>query len=157
MASIATHAASLWYEAADELDTPTAAHSVLRRVLDWTLGEEAEVGIAYQNNEPVIVAMENSRLICVRPEDPAVSNSEAIVSLDSIPLDAALRVKLSISQQTHGRGTFMVKSWRIGGPDTDPVQVDTRTPISQLQGGEYGGRVVVEKAVTRLGWTLSVD
>jgi hypothetical protein len=152
--SIARRGVDLWYEAADELDAPTAAHTMLRRVLGWTLGEEAEAGIAFQHNQPVVVAIEGPRLVCARPEDPTIGDSEAVIALDSIPLDAPLRVGLSISQQTHGAGSFLVKSWTIGEPSPNSFQVDTRTPVSQLQGGEYGGRAVLETAVVELGWAL---
>jgi hypothetical protein len=154
MSSQSATAAERWYEASQEAETSTAGYSTLRRVLGWTLSEDAETGIAYKVNVPVVVATEGSRLFCVRPEDPTGDNAEGAVVLDSIPLSAPLRIKLSISQRTYGHADFLVKSWTIDETGANAFQVDTRTPVTRWQDGEYGGRAVLEKAAAVLGWKL---
>jgi hypothetical protein len=147
-------AAERWYEASREAGTSTAGYSALRRVLGWTLGEDAEFGIAYKVNVPVVVAIEGSRLLCVRPEDPTADNPEGPVVLDSIPLSAPLHIKMSIDQREYGQAAFLVKSWTIDETGASAFQVDTRTPMTRWQDGEYGGKAVLEKAAAALGWRL---
>lgn len=152
--SLAGDAAAKWYDAADEMAAPTAAHSVLRRVLGWVLSDEAIVGVAFQHDQPVVVAIDGSRLICARPEDPNVQGSEAVIVLDSVPLEMQLRVGLVVAQQTHGNRPFLVRKWTIGEPSGNPFEVETRTPVSDRGASDYGGRKVIELAVATLGWPL---
>jgi len=152
--SVAGDVSAKWYDVADEMAVPTAAHSVLGRVLGWVLSDKAIVGVAFQNDQPVVVAIDGSRLICARPEDPNVQGSEAVVILDSVPLDMQLRVGLVVAQQTHGNRPFLVRKWTIGEPSGSPFEVETWTPVSDWGASEYGGRQVIELAVATLGWTL---
>lgn len=153
MASSAARLSAQWYDAADEVGAPTTAHSALRVVLRWTLSEEADAGIAFQDDQPVVVVIDGSRLICVRPEDPAADSLEAEITLDSISLEAPLRVGLMLTEQTHGNIAFLIRRWMIGEPGGSQFQVDTRSPLRQGQ-REDRGRQVVEKAVAMLGWQL---
>lgn len=152
MASPAARLSAEWYDAAEEVGAPTTAHSALRVVLRWTLSEEADGGIAFQHDQPVVVAIDGSRLICVRPEDPAADSLEAEIALDSISLAMPLRVGLVFTEQTHADIAFLVRRWMIGEPGGSQFQVDTRTPL-RLRGGDRG-RQVLEKAVAMLGWQL---
>jgi hypothetical protein len=154
MADLAARAADRWYEAAEEACLPTDAQSALRKVLRWTLSEEAETAIAYSGKVPVIAAIDGARLICARPEDPAASSSDAVVTLDSIPLDLPRRVLVSFRQEEYRWGWFMVRAWTLGEPGPTALVLETRSPSSQLQGGEFGGRALLEKAATRLGWSF---
>jgi hypothetical protein len=155
VAGLADRAAARWYEAAEEAGLPTDAHTALRKVLRWTLSEDAETAIAYDGELPVIAAIDGARLICARPEDPAVSSSDAVVTLDSIPLDLPRRVMISFSQKEYRWGWFMVRAWTLGEPGPAALVLETRTPSSQLQGGEFGGKALLEKVATRLGWPLA--
>jgi hypothetical protein len=152
--SVAGDASAKWYDAADEMSVPTAAHSALRRILGWVLSDKAIVGVAFQHDQPVVVAVDGSRLICVRHEDPSVQGAEAVIALDSVPLDVQLRVGLVVAQQMHGNRPFLVRKWTIGEPNGSPLKVETRTPINDWQASEYGGRKVIELAVATLGWPL---
>ncbi len=154
MADVAARAAARWYEAAEEAALPTNAHTTLRKVLRWTLSEEAETAIAYNGELPVIAAIDGARLICARPEDLAAASSDAVVTLDSIPLDLPRRVLVSFGQKEYRWGWFMVRTWTLGEPGPAALVLETRTPSSQLQGGEFGGRALLEKAATRLGWSF---
>ena len=154
MADLAARSADRWYQAAEEAGLPTDAHTALRKVLRWTLSEEAETAIAYDGELPVIAAIDDARLICARPEDPAAASSDAVVTLDSIPLDLPRRVIVSFSQKEYGWGWFMVRAWTLGEPGPASLVLETRTPSTQLQGGEFGGRALLEKAATRLGWSF---
>lgn len=154
MTDLAARAADRWYEAAEEAGLPTDSHTALRKVLRWTLSEEAETAIAYSAEVPVIAAIDGARLICASPEDPAVSASDAVVTLDSIPLDLPRRVIVSFSQKEYRWGWFMVRAWTLGEPGPASLVLETRTPSARFQGGEFGGRALLEKAATRLGWSL---
>jgi hypothetical protein len=154
MSSQSVTAAERWYEASQEAETSTDGYSALRRVLGWTLGEDAEIGIAYKVNVPVVVAIEGPRLLCVRPEDPTADKAEGAVVLDSIPLSVPLPIKMSISQREYGQAAFLVKSWTIDETGASAFQVDTRTPMTRWRDGEYGGKAVLEKAAAVLGWKL---
>jgi hypothetical protein len=154
VADVAARAAARWYEAAEEAALPTDAHTALRKVLRWALSDEAKTAIAYSGELPVIVAIDGARLICARPEDLAASSSDAVVTLDSIPLDLPRRVVVRIDQKEYRWGWFMVRAWTLGEPGPAALVLETRTPISQLQGGEFGGRTLLEKAATRLGWSF---
>jgi hypothetical protein len=152
MSSIGTQAANQWLEAAEEDGGATEVYSALQRVLGWTLSDEAETGVAYRNDQPVVVAIEGLRLICVSPSNRAARGPEAQIAIDSIPLDVPLRVELIVCQITFGASSYLVKHWVIGSGGADPFVVDTRTPISAWRGGEHDGRAIVEKAVAKLGW-----
>jgi hypothetical protein len=154
MADLAARAADRWYEAAEEAGLPTDAQAALRKVLRRTLSEEAETAIAYSGELPVIAAIDGARLICAKPEDPAAASSDAVVTLDSIPLDTPRRVMISFSQKEYRWGWFMVRAWTLGEPGPTALILETRSPSSQFQGDEFGGRALLEKAATRLGWPL---
>ena len=155
MINLAARAADRWYEAAEEAGLPTDAQAALRNVLRWTLSEEAEIAIAYSDELPVIAAIDGARLICARPEDPAASSSDAVVKLDSIPLDLPRRIMVSFSQKEYGWGWFMVRTWTLGEPGPTALILETRSPSSRLQGGDFGGRALLERVASRLGWHLS--
>lgn len=150
--SAAADAASLWYEASQEAGTSVAPYSQLRLVLRQSLGEEAKTAIAYLNDVPVVVALDRNRLICARPEDPADSD-DAVILVDSYPLGSPCWVGMRVSMQEHHGGSYMVRTWTLGGPER--LVLDTRSPVSQLHGSEYGGRGLLEKTVSRLGWPLT--
>ena len=154
MADVAAQAAARWYEAAEEAALPTDAHRALRKVIRWTLSDEAETAIAYSGELPVIVAIDGARLICAKPEDLAAASSDAVVTLDSIPLDLPRRVVVRFGEKEYPWGWFMVRAWTLGEPGPAALVLETRTPTSQLQGGEFGGRALLERAATRLGWSF---
>jgi hypothetical protein len=148
----AANAVEAWYEAAMEAGTPVNVHTQLKQVLRQCLSDQAETAIAYIDDSPVVVALDGDRLICVRPEDQGVAGIDAVILVDSIPLGTPRRIGLKVSRQERSQGTYMLRTWTLG--EVGALVLDTRTPVSPHQDGEYGGRELLERAAARLGWPL---
>lgn len=150
----AAQAADRWFRAAEITSSPLAAQSALEKVLRWTLPEVAETGIGFINDLPVVLVMDGERLILARPEDPAVSGPEAVIAVDSLPLDRPLRVAVSLSQRELPHGRFMIRSWTLGEPGPGAVRIDTRSLVSAFHQIDDGGNALLAKVADRLGWQL---
>jgi hypothetical protein len=152
--SAAERAAERWFQAAELTSTPWVAQSQLRKVLRWTLAEDAETGIGFIDDQPVVVAIDGERLICARPVDPVADGADAVIAVDSLPLDRTLRVAVSFSQREFPHGWFMIRSWTLGEPGPGAVRIDTRSLVSAFNQIDDGGNALLEQVAARLGWQL---
>ena len=152
--SAAARAADRWFQAAELTSRPLAGQSQLRKVLRSTLAENAETGIGFIDDQPVVLAIDGERLICARPVDPAADGADAVIAVDSLPLDRPMRVAVSFSQREFPHGRFMVRTWTLGEPGPGAVRIDTRSVVSQFHQIDDGGNALLEQVAARLGWQL---
>lgn len=152
--SAADRAANLWLDAAEFLDQPTTAYNVFRRCLRKSLGDEAEIAIAYRDDQAVVVAIEDERLLVAKPLDPDARGGEVQIEIDSISLGAPRRVTLTFAQRRVAARDLVVRRWRLGEVGLGAIELETRPSFSRFSGEENSAEELLEAVSERLGWRL---
>jgi hypothetical protein len=150
MPDLAAAASEGWYSAAEHFDRSTIASGRLRNRLRSWISDVAEFGIAFQQDDPVVVLTHIERLTVVKPVDP--SSEHSLIDFESIPLAVPTRVRLLVGEIKVDAGVFRSMNWTFGDPGPAAFELETRALMSRFESEDFGGEELVAKAATRLGW-----
>jgi hypothetical protein len=149
LSDFAADAVNRWHSAGELLGRPSAAYRALRFQLRDQVAGGAEVGIAFQDDEPVVVLLHSERLTVARPAEPTSEDSP--IEFESISLAAPSRVGLVVGEVQRPEGIFRRRTWTFGEPGPSATVLETRAHTSQLA-TEIGGEALVAEAAARLGF-----
>jgi hypothetical protein len=155
VSDLSADAGDRWHSAAELFGRPSAAYRPLRIQLRDRISEEAELGIAFQKDEPVIVLLHADRITVARPAEP--SSERSAIEFQSIPLGTPLRVGLVVGEAQMPEGIFRRRIWTLGDPGPTAIVLETRARVSSFAAEEIGGEALIVEAAARLGWPGKVS
>ncbi len=143
-----------WLDAVEEAGGNTDAYRPLRRTLSELLPTNARFGVGYQNGVPVVLAVVDDWLFCLRAGSPASQDRDLSVQTVSIPLTAHHRVEVASYLEQSQRGAQQVRSWTLSGLWANSFHVLTREPYRTSFMVNRCGNLIMSDAVRQLGWQL---
>jgi hypothetical protein len=150
VSELAAEAAQAWYDAAELFRRASTAYRPLRTQLKQLVSEAGEMGIAFQEGDPVVVLLHAERLTVARPTEPSSEHSP--IEFESIGLATPARVCLTAGEAQMAEGFFRTRIWALGDPAAAPLVLETRSRTSRALPEENAGEELVARAAIALGW-----
>jgi hypothetical protein len=150
MTGPAADAADSWHYAAEHFDRSTDAYGRLRSRMRAWISDEAEFGVAFVEDDPVVVFVHARRLTIVRPVDP--SSEHSAIDFESVPLVEPTRTRLVVGEVKVPAGVFRSMDWTFGDPGPTAVRLEARARVSHFEPEDFGGDRLLLEVAKRLGW-----
>ena len=142
-----------WHEAAEDLGGSTDNYAFLRKSLGALLSDDAQAGIGFQADAPVVIALDGERLVCVVVNQPA-GDDDPTASATSLSVASTPRLDVEVAVSPMLRRACLVKTWTLWEANTKALTVTTLSPINSDFGTDYGGEEVMTTVAQRLGWPI---
>jgi hypothetical protein len=143
-----------WLLAAEDAQTSTDAYKALRQAVSEFVSDDAILGIGYQGEEPLILAIDGDHLLRLAPNGPKSEAGDTPILTSSISLKAPCRVDVESEIESGRRASHLVRTWTLADSVGDAVMIRTRKPYYTPGTADHGGDDVMSEVLRRLGWPV---